>query len=359
MAWFGRRKEARISRKSQRDIKNAESLEEKIMIEIELPRLKDRRVSPICIEAKKYLNKLELTYAFLATGKSLYVEMSPKDANKIAEDISQLVQKNIEEQEKLMKDFDTKILIANLKEREKATSYTLGDVLKHPLKYCTKGFSEAASEPFSADASINPDIFAKGKEGKVSGKRRLRFYSCLFAAFGVTSVPHELIHAGVNKLTGGVNHEIAINKFFGGDIAHYFIPEVQAKWMIPIMGGYVKFENSSYLANMETTIAPYIMTPFGIYLLKKGKEKKNLILAYLGGGLVAGHAGGVLGDFWGMGRQTIDKLGSLINSTYSPDFLSSVAGFCLGTVILSYTYRLSKGTVNSLQQRKFYSGKHK
>ena len=69
--------------------------------------------------------------------------------------------------------------------------------------------------------------------------------------------------------------------------------------------------------------------------------------------IVAGHAGGIIGDFFGMGRQTMDKFFSSLNPQYSPDLISTFAGFLLGTVILSYAYRLSRGAVNSVQQQKF------
>lgn len=343
MGWFGRRKEARISRKSQRDIKNAESLEEKIEIEIKLPK-------GIFDSACDYLEDIHAHSTSNCDLRKWYVKTYPKNSQEILSEVNKRIDADKERNYKN----NLNMIVKNLSQREKQTNYKLSDVIKHPLKYCTKGFSEASSDPFAADITIDNHILDRDytEKNKVKSIRKLRFYSCILAAFGATSVPHELIHAGVNKLTGGVNHEIAINKFFGGDIVHYFIPEVQAKWMIPMMGGYVKFDNPSYLGKTATVIAPYIMTPLGIYLLNKSKEKKNLVMAYLGGGLVAGHAGGIIGDFFGMGNMTIDKLFSSINPQYSPDLITNIAGFCLGTVILSYTYRLSKGTVNSLQQRK-------
>lgn len=344
MSWF-RRNEAKLSRKSERDIKNAKSLEEKIQVEVLLPK-------GHFFQAQRYLSELPNTL-LNANMKYCFLTVKPQEAHEIVDEVN----KKIEVDRKKFCEFNLERLIEGLSKREKETSYTLSEVLNHPIKYSQRGFKEAASDPFCADITVDNDVFSENsncKNEKIKFSRKLRFYSCIMAAFGVSSVPHELIHAGVNKLTGGVNKEIVINKFYGGDIIHYFFPEIQSKWMIPLIGGYVMPENTSYASNMATSIAPYILlTPLGVYLLNKSKEKKNLALAYLGGGLVAGHAGGIIGDFFSIGKLTINEVSTLLNKNFQPDFLSTFAGFCLGTLILSYTYRLSKGAVNSIQKKTF------
>ena len=196
------------------------------------------------------------------------------------------------------------------------------------------------------------DLFSGSKRVKV-----LKEVGATLASFGVWAAPHELIHAGVNSLTGGINKEIVMNRFYGGDLWAAIIPGVEAKWMIPLIGGYVMPENESALAHLAMSMAPYTMTGLGIYAMQKGKENKSAFYCAVGSGLIALHAGGIVGDWWKTGR-TIISTGMEYLSTYTDiptnnavsNFMVGGVGLVLGTKLLTASYRLSKGTVNSLRQ---------
>lgn len=242
---------------------------------------------------------------------------------------------------------------------EAEDNYIVSSVLKHPIEYSAGGFSEAMR-----DAVELSDLIPASTQ-----RRKMILLNLgILTAFAAISVPHELIHAGTNALLGNQNKEIVINTLYGGSLWHKLIPSVKSEWLFPLICGYVDTGKISPLENMAVGLAPYAMTSFGIYALKKGIEKKCLPLGYLGAGLVAVHCGGIIGDFYNLGR-------TIINSAYEPvmnalsmnpnqdstveNILIWGGGFYLGTKILSLTYTFSKGLVNSI--RKYFkptSSKH-
>ena len=245
-----------------------------------------------------------------------------------------------------------------IKSRELATpasehNYTLEDFVKNPFKDLS--FKSIWKETqYDLDFS---DLF--------SGKAKiLKNNLALFASFGIAAVPHELIHAGVNKLTGGINKEIVINTLYGGHLWEKMFPEIHSKLMIPFIGGYVHAENPSFTGNIATSVAPYILTPLGIYLVQKGKEKESKVLAAAGGGLVAAHIGGVIGDWLSVGARTINEGVEVVEHKLDakPEgYAASAAGVAtllgglyLGSKLMAITYRGMKATVNSARK---YAGK--
>jgi len=162
------------------------------------------------------------------------------------------------------------------------------------------------------------------------------------------------MHAGMNTLTGGTNKEIVINRLYGGDLAAKLIPGVKSDWLFPLLGGYVKPEHVSELGKIATLATPYLLTPLGFYCIMKGAEKKSLPLTFLGTGALAGHLGGTVGDFFTLGRAlVIDGINYISpESTYenSPWLYAPViaGGFYIGLKAMCFTYRLSKGLINSV-----------
>lgn len=226
--------------------------------------------------------------------------------------------------------------------------YTVRDVLRHPL---TPAWKEIMKDlDFTS-------LFSGGKL-----KKALKNDLSTLLAFGAIVGPHELIHAGVNSATGGVNKEIVINKLFGGDLYHLINSRIDADWLIPLFGGYVKIgEYSSKLAEAGVSLAPYALTPIGIYLMSKGKEKKSLPYAISGAGLIAVHAGGVIGDFFHLGRLMMYETADFIAHTVgyqsfdADDSWATIplaaGGFYAGYKALSFTYRLCKAGVNYCRKK--------
>jgi hypothetical protein len=232
------------------------------------------------------------------------------------------------------------------KERD---DYTLKDILFDPLTYSKSAFGEVFRD-------LN---FEKNFKGNGERKRNLNDVAVL-TSFGVSSVPHELIHAGINKLTGGVNTEVMLNDFYGGFILKQFLPGVESKLMFPLIGGYVNPESyGSFAGQLSMALAPYAMTPLGIYLIMKGQEKQSLPLSVLGAGLTIGHVGGILGDFWKIGRDLIYETAELMQITPGgPEnentwFYAGVAvgGFYLGSKIMSLSYRSMKASVKAVRSK--------
>lgn len=277
--------------------------------------------------------------------------------NKNKEDLT-ILKKEIEQNLKYIKKYtqEKQQKILQQKEYETNRALTLTEVLKHPLKYSKSAWREL-SDDFKV---IDPK--------KLSKKQALKINTIGFlggmASFGIWSTPHELIHAGINKLTGGQNLEIVINQFYGGDLAHAISPDIQSKLMIPLIGGYVQIEPSSAIANIGISIAPYALTPLGVYLMQKSRETQKLKYLLIGSGLIYAHWGGALGDFYSIGRQTIlstyntitqqDKKQTDIpkpQTTAESALLATtlIGGFIIGNKIMSYTYRLSKGLTNTIR----------
>ncbi len=230
---------------------------------------------------------------------------------------------------------------------EKRQNYTLPEIIGSLTR---KGLFRESSN----DCSFT-DLFKGSNRLKVTKEM-----AAAYAAFGVIVLPHELIHAGVNSLTGGVNKEIVLNRLYGGDLWAQLFPGIEVKVLNPFFGGYVAVENSSALGNIVTTIAPYPMTALGFYALQKGKEKKNIPLCAAGAALVYTHLGGVIGDWWRTGqiicRETMESVCDLLGtqppnkSSLLGNFIVVGGGMVLGMKMLTASYRLMKGTVNSLRQ---------
>ncbi len=105
-------------------------------------------------------------------------------------------------------------------------------------------------------------------------------------------------------------------------------------------------------------IAPYVLTPVGIYLVQKAREKKMATLGFLGAGALLGHAGGIIGDWWKIGRdvvyETAHHIGNVLGyeSVEDNPFIfigGGVLGMYLGSKAMSFTYRFSKGLVGSFR----------
>jgi len=236
-----------------------------------------------------------------------------------------------------------------LREREardkRNQKYTLSEIIGHLTR-------PGMYREFQADLGL--DHLLKGR-AKMTKNNLL-----LFASFGaVWSTPHELIHAGVNSLTGGVNKEIVLNRLYGGDLWAQIIPGAEAKVMNPFIGGYVITDCNGTFGAIATAAAPYILTPLGLYLVQKGRENKSLAVSTLGVGLVAGHVGGIFGDWMNEGRlivgNAIEGLCHAFGTEPPQDnqalnLVATVGSFYLGAKLMTAAYRISKGTVNSLRQ---------
>lgn len=240
-------------------------------------------------------------------------------------------------------------------QRLKLCGLTLENVLLHPVKYSKKGFWAALDDCRVIDST------------KLT-ERQKKYYKIAmplgaFLSFGVWAIPHELMHAGINKLTGGINHEIVLNKIYGADFVHSFFPDIQSKLMLPFIGGYVNAAPSSDIAGIIMSIAPYALTPIGVYFIQKSCDKQSAKYWVIGAGLVGAHSCGVLGDFFVAGRYVTNAVCKKLYkdpyeimkqeqvSGFDTIVLGAtlVAGFLLGNRIMGYTYRLAKGTVNSLR----------
>jgi hypothetical protein len=192
--------------------------------------------------------------------------------------------------------------------------------------------------------------------GSKKKRSRLNDLTALLS-FGLISIPHELIHAGVNLFTGGKNAEIVINRLYGGDLVHLINFNVQSKLLIPLIGGYVyPFSYGSEVGKAAVSVAPYVLTPIGIYLMQKARENSSLSLAVAGAGALVIHCGGILGDFFKFGRDTFYNAANGYAYLFGFDsynthnfwmaFPLTVGGFYLGSKVCSLSYRLSKAGVN-------------
>ncbi|MDO8511251.1 MAG: hypothetical protein Q7S55_03735 [Nanoarchaeota archaeon] len=228
--------------------------------------------------------------------------------------------------------------------------YTLEDFVKNPIRDIT--FKSIYKE-------IQTDIdFSSLFSGQ---KKLLKTNLAAFASFGLFSLPHELIHAGANYLTGGTNKEIVINTLYGGPLWEKIIPGVESKVLFPLLGGYVKFENPSLAGSLTATVAPYALTSLGIYLMKKGKEKESILLCAGGAGLGLAHLGGIIGDWRIAGQKMIEESVEAVQDALevktSPEYANAAAfamflgGLYIGSKLLAVSYRASKATVNSVRKR--------
>lgn len=221
--------------------------------------------------------------------------------------------------------------------------YRFKDIIRKPLK--------------SAWIDIFQDLsYEELFSGSHKRKSRLNDLAIL-VSFGINSIHHELIHAGMNTLTGGTNEQIVINKLYGGDLVHLIYPGIDAKLLLPIIGGYTKIqEYGSWLGELAVLVAPYAMTPLGIYMVSEGKKRKSLPLAIAGSGMLISQAGGIIGDFFQFGRSVVYETADFIANTMgyqnfdSDDswmsFPLAIGGLYLGSKVLSFSYRSFKAGVN-------------
>lgn len=234
------------------------------------------------------------------------------------------------------------ILHANLEEKVQE-EYGFKDVIRKPLK---SAFGEIFQD-------LNYEELFSGSKKRKSILNDL----VVLGSFGITSIPHELIHAGTNLLTGGTNEKIVINSFYGGDLIHKLFPGIDAEFLLPIIGGYVKVaEYGSTLGQLATQIAPYALTPLGIYMIAEGKKRKSLPLAIIGSGAIIAHAGGIIGDFFNIGRIVMYETADFVAKTVGYQNFDAddswmalplfVGGFYLGSKALSFSYRSFKSGVN-------------
>jgi len=272
--------------------------------------------------------------------------------------ISEKGKKNVEPEckkmwEEISQIFDKRPIKERIKVvHQRKYGYTLDEVIKNPLKGTSL---KSMWEEIQTDISFGY-LFSKGGP-------RVNFVktnALLFASFGFFSVPHELIHAGVNSLAGGINHQIVINTLYGGQLYEKIMPEIESKFLFPLLGGYVKFENPSTMGTIAAAVAPYVLTPLGIYLAKKGHEKEKIVLCAVGAGLIAAHAGGIVGDWRLAGQIIVSKGIELVQETlemktnpeYAPaiNVATLVAGLYVGSKLLAVSYRAMKGAVNSVEK---------
>jgi len=233
---------------------------------------------------------------------------------------------------------------------------TLSDVLSKPLTY----FSPKGIDEIMLD--IRPISFEEPtKTQRILRTIGLNLY--IAGSFGVWAMPHELLHAAMNNLTGGITKEIVVNKLYGGDLWHAAFPDIQTKFLFPLIGAYVNVQPAGHFAEITTLLAPYALTPLGIYLVQKSKEDDKKMYWIAGVGLLGAHAGGIIGDFFAVGQKITgtaaqamykhpDEIQLQQHKSLSDNLVfgaALVGGFLLGNRLMGYTYRLSKGLVNSVR----------
>ncbi len=281
--------------------------------------------------------------------------------NKMPSDLENKITQQIQKFEK--KEISFNDMVLEIK-RLKLFELTIEDVLRHPLKYSKGGFGEIISDM----QVLNPE--------KLTEKQRKSYAFLLPAASmlsaGIWAMPHELLHAAVNKATGGKNLEIVLNKMYGADFWHAIFPQIESKFMIPILGGYVRAQPANEISSIAVTLAPYVMTPIGIYFMQNALKKQNTKYWLIGSGLMVSHAGGVIGDFFALGQKITQKICTTIYKSpqqieqnkeqHTDSFADNMAisaalvfGFLIGNRIMGYSYRLSKGLLNSA--RKYFCEK--
>ncbi len=226
--------------------------------------------------------------------------------------------------------------------------YTLEDFVKNPLKNIS--FKSSWNE-------IQEDL---DFSHLFSGKRKLLKTNLLiFASFGLVSLPHELIHAGVNYVSGGINKHIVLNTFYGAPLWETVIPGIESKLMIPLIGGYVDYENPSTIGSLGVIMAPYVLTPLGIYLMKRGKDAKSIAICAGGAGLIGLHLGGIIGDWRVAGTKIVTESIGLVQDALevkprieykiAANITAALCGVYLGSKLLAVSYRAGKATVNSVR----------
>jgi len=134
-------------------------------------------------------------------------------------------------------------------------------------------------------------------KGKKVWRIQKNLYSILAGIYVAIPI-HEILHGVAGRLLGYENQKIVINSMDGGYIWEKIIPWVTSEHLPFWKGGYVEVKGAqaTLSENLLFSLAPYIMTPIGIYLLLEGKRKKCLPMVIAGCGFVEGHAESVFGD---------------------------------------------------------------
>ena len=146
---------------------------------------------------------------------------------------------------------------------------------------------------------------------------------------------------------------------------HQILPWIKSK-PLENASGHVILVPDSTLAGVISTLAPYaILTPLGIIAIQEGKKANNCFYAGFGIGLLVPHLAGIGGDFLTLGinivkntYETITKEPLLkkqphqINDKLTETITvgtALIASFLIGNRIMGYTYSLSRGLANSIQ----------
>lgn len=171
------------------------------------------------------------------------------------------------------------------------------------------------------------------------GRGMLSFFVPILSASVFTALPHEYIHAGAATMLGHHVSNIVVNP-------------------IPFMSSFTQIQGPiGPLDSMAIAAAPYVLTAAGAYLVDKAKKKDSFFLYCLGSGALISHVGGILGDFYSVGRTAAYEVSNTICHTLGYSDLNqhnlavtipmAVGSFYLGAKAMSLTYRASKAAVNS------------
>lgn len=244
----------------------------------------------------------------------------------------------------------------------KSESYTLQEVLQHPIKY-SQGFIRVGKELI-----YDAVIIATPKNN--SQKFSQDIINLLYLSGGtvtanlISTGPHELLHALGACISGADIHEIAITPAAGGDLYHQILPWIKSK-PLGNAAGHVVVVPDSLLADAITILAPYaILTPLAAIAIQEGKKTNNCFYAGFGIGLLLPHLAGIGGDFLTLGinivkntyetitkeplRKEHPKIKDELTETITVG-TALIASFLIGNRIMGYTYSLSRGLANSIQ----------
>ncbi|GEM_PF-6277303 len=185
------------------------------------------------------------------------------------------------------------------------------------------------------------------------------------ASLYMYTLPHELIHAGVNVLSGGENQKIVFNTLYGGGIYEMIIPGVQSELLSPLTGAYVMTVNPHFFGRVTSVLAPYAMTPLGVFMALEGKSRRNLPLWAAGAGLVLNHMGGILGDFFSFGTELVAKPAVMFYQAQGyadfdreTGFLTALslmaASFYVGAKAAGISYKLFRNSIQYVRSEVFH-----
>jgi len=186
--------------------------------------------------------------------------------------------------------------------------------------------------------------------------------ACIYIGSHLLTPIHELLHAGANKLLGYENQKIVIGNLDGGFLWEKIIPGVTAENLPLWKGGYVLCHKSSpSLTDIVIPgLAPYIMTPIGIYLLLEGKRRKCIPMIIAGCGFVAYHADAVFGDIMKAGGDIVIGAadyccriaGHPMNMNENGlKYILAIPGVFVGLALWRYSYHYFRRAVNYIREK--------